>query len=135
MSTPTPADKRPLSPFMIGPYYKPQLTSMLSITHRATGVFLSVGALFLTWWLMAVAAGPEAYATFDACARGVLGKLVLLGVAFSLIFHWLNGIRHLLWDIGWGLEVPRAYATGWVVVALSAAGTAWLAWLVFGGAA
>lgn len=135
MSTPSPGSRRPLSPFMIGPYYRPQLTSMLSILHRATGVALCAGALGLAWWLVATAAGPTAHAQFSACAHSPLGLIVVLGFAFSLIYHWLNGIRHLLWDLGWGLELPRAYASGWLVLALSVAGTAAVGWRLLGGAA
>lgn len=129
----TPAKPRPLSPFMIGPYYRPQLTSMLSITHRATGVALCAGALLLVWWMAAVAAGPDAYETFLRYARGGVGAIVMVGLVFSLVFHALNGIRHLLWDAGWGLEVPRAYATGWTVLALSVLGTAVITWFAMGG--
>jgi len=127
--------KRPMSPFMIGPYYKPQLTSMLSITHRGTGMFLAFGALLLAWWLVATANGPESYARFAGIADSLLGRLVLLGLMFSLLFHLLNGLRHLLWDIGWGLEVPRAYATGWAVLFTSLVATAVIGWLTFGAAA
>ena len=126
---------RPLSPFMIGPYYKAQLTSMLSITHRGTGVFLTFGGLVLAWWLTALAGGPESYARFAGFADHIIGRLVLLGLAFSLIFHLLNGIRHLFWDVGMGLDIPRAYATGWTVLFGSIVGTAIVAWLAFGGAA
>ena len=132
MSTP---GSRPLSPFMIGPYYRPQVTSMLSITHRATGVFLTLGALMLAWWLYAIAGGPAAYARYDDFADSLFGRLVLLALAFSLIYHLLNGIRHLFWDVGMGLEIPRAYATGWAVLAGSIVGTALVAYLAFGGAA
>ena len=64
MSSPAPQVNRPLSPFMIGPYYRPQLTSMLSILHRLTGVGLSIGAVLLVGWLIAIADGPWSYATF-----------------------------------------------------------------------
>jgi succinate dehydrogenase / fumarate reductase, cytochrome b subunit len=124
----TPAKSRPLSPFMIGPYYKPQLTSMLSITHRITGIALCAGALGLAWWMAAVASGPDAYVQFLAVARSGVGILVAIGLVFSLAFHTLNGIRHLLWDIGWGLDIPRAYATGWIVLVLSIVITAVLTW-------
>ncbi len=124
--------QRPLSPFMIGPYYRPQLTSMLSITHRATGVFLTFGGLVLTWWLFALAGGPESYARFDAFASSWLGRLILVALAYSLVYHVLNGLRHLLWDIGWGLEIPRAYATGWIVLFGSIAGTAAIVYYAFG---
>lgn len=131
MSAPASARQRPMSPFMIGPYYRPQLTSMLSITHRGTGVLLVVGALVLAWWLMAVAAGPSAYADFVRWLDGPLGLVVALGFAFSLLFHLFNGVRHLLWDIGWGLDLGRTYATGWTVLALALAGTALTGWLAF----
>ncbi len=136
MSSQSPASRRPMSPFMIGPYYKPQLTSMLSITHRGTGVFLTLGAFLLTWWLFATAGGPDAYALFELCMGSLIGKLILAGLVFSLTFHWLNGLRHLFWDIGWGFEIPRTYATGWAVLALSLVLTGAILWMTFmpGGA-
>jgi succinate dehydrogenase / fumarate reductase cytochrome b subunit len=123
MSEAKPVRERPMSPFMIGPYYKPQLTSMLSIAHRGTGVLLALGGLLLTWWLFALAAGPAAYQTFAACAGGLIGRLVIAALVFSLVYHWLNGIRHLLWDVGWGFELPRAYLSGWTVLALATLGS------------
>jgi succinate dehydrogenase / fumarate reductase cytochrome b subunit len=110
-------DNRPLSPFMIGPYYRPQLTSIMSITHRATGVFLSVvGAPLLLWWIIAVSNGPQAYESFLALLDGWMGKLILLAVLFCMSFHLLNGIRHLVWDTGRALEIKSAYTLGWVVL-------------------
>lgn len=126
---------RPLSPFMIGPYYKPQLTSMLSITHRATGMFLVAGALGLVWWLTALASGAAAYAQFEACARGPVGLVVIALTVYSLVYHWFNGLRHLMWDTGRGLDIPTAYRTGYVVVAGSIVVTAIVLWLGYGGGA
>lgn len=112
---------------MLGPYYKPQLTSVLSIMHRITGVFLTVvGAPLLIWWLVAVGQGAGAYATLQACMDGVLGKLALVGLLFCLSFHFFNGIRHLFWDIGKGLDLKSVYASGWVVVGASLVATALL---------
>ncbi len=125
MATP----KRPLSPFMIGPYYRPQLTSVLSIIHRGTGVFLVAGALALVALLLAAAAGPAAWETASACAYSPLGKAFALATVASLAYHFFNGIRHLLWDIGWGYELPRTYATGYAVVALTLLSTLALAML------
>ena len=125
MATP----KRPLSPFMIGPYYRPQLTSMLSIAHRATGVFLALSAFGLAIWLSAVAGGLDNYDTVMSVLASTPGKLVLLAGLGSLFYHLLNGVRHLLWDIGWGFELPRMQATGWAVVVLSISFTAIFAWL------
>jgi succinate dehydrogenase / fumarate reductase cytochrome b subunit len=113
---------------MIGPYYKPQLTSLMSITHRATGVFLSVvGAPLLLWWIVAVSSGPAAYDTLLACMAGWIGKLGLLACLFSLNFHLLNGIRHLVWDTGRALDLKSAYTLGWLVLASAVILTAVLA--------
>lgn len=119
---------------MIGPYYKPQLTSMLSITHRATGVFLTVGALALVWWLTALSMGAAAYGDFQNAADHVVGKLVMAATVFSLVFHFLNGLRHLMWDTGYGLDIPKAYATGYAVIAGSVLLTVVIFWFAFGGA-
>jgi succinate dehydrogenase / fumarate reductase cytochrome b subunit len=131
MATP----KRPLSPFMIGPYYRPQLTSMMSIAHRATGVLLALGGLVLAAWLLAAAGSAEAYAAFAACLASPLGKLGLFAFSASLVYHFLNGIRHLFWDAGHGFAIPRAYASGYAVLLLSVLLTAGLWWFGLGGAA
>ncbi len=123
--------KRPLSPHL--QVYKPQLTSMMSIVHRATGVFNSFGALLFAIWLCAIAAGAENFEAITALGNSLAGKLILAAFCFSLIYHFLNGIRHLLWDAGWGYEIPTAYATGYVVLGLSAVLTFWLCSLIFAG--
>lgn len=116
MSTPTPTPQRPLSPFMIGPYYKPQLTSMLSITHRATGVGMSFGILLLVAWVSSVAAGPECYAKVAPHLAAWYGKAVLVGFTWALLYHFCNGIRHLVWDTGKGLDMPSAEKSGFAVM-------------------
>ena len=111
------AKQRPLSPFMIWPYYNPPLTSLMSITHRATGVVLSVvGAPLLLWWLIAVSSGPEAYESMLSRMSGLGGTLVLAVSVFCLSFHFLNGIRHLVWDTGRALDIETAYRFGWMVL-------------------
>jgi succinate dehydrogenase / fumarate reductase, cytochrome b subunit len=89
---------RPLSPHL--QIYRPQITSVLSISHRATGLALSLGTLLLVWWLVALARGPEAFASVQSFVGSWLGRLLLLGWTFSLFFHLANGIRHLCWDAG-----------------------------------
>jgi succinate dehydrogenase / fumarate reductase cytochrome b subunit len=111
--------ERPVSPFMIGPYYRPQLTSVLSILHRGTGVFLALFAFLLVAALLAAAAGPQAWATFEGCAYSPAGKLLGLAFAFCLAYHFCNGIRHLFWDIGRGYDIRTVYITGYAVVAAS----------------
>ena len=114
----TPA-QRPLSPHL--QIYRWQLTSMLSITHRMTGIALSIGALFLVWWLVAAATSDGAFAAAQWFFGSWLGLLMLLGWTFCFFFHLANGIRHLVWDTGRGFDLPTAYASGWAVVAASAA--------------
>lgn len=102
---------------MIGPYYRPQLTSVLSITHRVTGVFLSLVATpVVLWWLVALGNGAEAYQSMVSCLSGVLGSLLAMACAFSLSFHFLNGIRHLIWDSGHMLDIGNVYRSGWLVL-------------------
>ena len=110
-----PARDRPLSPHL--EVYRPQLTSVLSITHRMTGVALALGTLLLVYWLIAVASGPAAYDTAQGLIGSVLGRLLLFGWSAALFFHLCNGIRHLFWDAGYGLELPTLYRSGWTVVA------------------
>lgn len=108
---------RPLSPHL--QVYRPQLTSLLSIIHRSTGVALCAGAVALVWGIVAVSIGADCYASFSAFAVSILGRLLTAAFVFCLIYHWLNGLRHLGWDTGWGLEIERAYQTGWAVVVLA----------------
>lgn len=109
---------------MLGPHYRPQLTSVLSILHRATGVVLSlVGIPLLLWLLIAAGRGAEAYNAMAECLSGVLGSLALVACVFSLSFHFFNGIRHLVWDTGRWLDLENAYRSGWAVVVASLAST------------
>jgi len=87
-----------------------------SILHRATGVALGAGTLLLTWWLVAAASGPTAFADVQAFISHWVGRLVLLGFSWSLIYHLFNGIRHLFWDAGMGFEIETANRTGWWVI-------------------
>ena len=116
---------RPLSPHI--QVYRPQITSVLSITHRATGVALAVGLLMLVWWLVAGAAGPGPYETVRDFSGSVIGRLLLFGWSFALFYHLCNGIRHLFWDAGRGFELGTVHATGWLVVlaAIVLTGAAW----------
>jgi succinate dehydrogenase / fumarate reductase, cytochrome b subunit len=110
--------KRPLSPFMIGPYYRPQMTSMMSIAHRLTGIFLVLGAVLVVWWFSAAAAGPEAFARADGFLTSWFGIIFLLLPSLAAFwYHFLNGIRHLAWDTGFGFEIPMVYKTGYAVLA------------------
>lgn len=119
--------ERPLSPHL--QVYRWQITMTMSILHRVSGVILTVGAFALAWWLMAVATGGESYLRAADCLASPLGRFVLFGFSLSLVYHLLNGIRHLLWDAGWGFEIPEVYRSGYVVFGLTVLLTA-LIWIV-----
>jgi len=118
--------ERPLSPHL--QIYKPQISSTLSILHRATGIALGAGMLLLTWWLAGAASGPDTFATVNGFIGSWLGRLILLGFTFAFFYHLLNGIRHLGWDMLWGLDVPTMTKTGWMVV-YGSAGLTVLSWI------
>jgi succinate dehydrogenase / fumarate reductase cytochrome b subunit len=120
-------EDRPLSPHL--QIYKPMLTMTMSIVHRLTGAALYVGALLLVWWLIAAAAGPNAYATVQWFMETWFGRLILLGYTWALIHHMLGGIRHLIWDIGYGLgPVEREWLT--VAMLVGSIGFTILLWIV-----
>ncbi|UWQ18018.1 succinate dehydrogenase, cytochrome b556 subunit [Jannaschia sp. M317] len=101
---------RPLSPHL--QVYRPQLTSMTSILTRITGNALILAGLLITWWFVAAAAGPEAFATADAVLTSWFGKLVFLGSIFAIWYHLLAGLRHLVWDQGYLLDIDSAEKLG-----------------------
>lgn len=109
--------KRPMSPYMLGPYYKFQITSVLSILNRLTGVFMSVVTVpLLLCWLIALASGPDAFVAVSAWLGSGLGKLVIAASVFSFSFHLFGGIRHLIWDAGWMMEMPQVRMSGWLAI-------------------
>jgi succinate dehydrogenase / fumarate reductase cytochrome b subunit len=107
-------DNRPLSPHI--QIYRPQLTSVLSISHRISGIVLSAGLVAVVLWVLALAAGPEQYARFVAIVSHPAGLIAMVAWTMALFYHLLNGIRHLLWDAGWLLDIKSAYASGYTVV-------------------
>ena len=133
MSNLTAKRPRPLSPNI--QIYRPQLTSVLSIVNRITGVLLSVCAVVLVVWLIAAATGPQAYAAVQGAIASWIGQIVLFGATFAFFLHLCGGIRHLVWDTVHGFELRSIYASGWAVVAASAVLTvaAWVASLFMAG--
>ena len=111
------SDQRPISPYLIGPYYKPQLTSMLSITSRLAGVFmttLTLPVMFL--YLLALAAGPESFDRMVGLLSSLPGKLFCLVSLAMMCWHFCNSIRHLIWDMGKMLEIEDVYSSGYIAV-------------------
>jgi succinate dehydrogenase / fumarate reductase, cytochrome b subunit len=109
--------QRPLSPFMFPTWYRFQITSALSILHRLTGIALAAGSIILTWWLVAVAAGGEWFATTHMFIRSPVGRVLLFLWSAAFFYHLCNGIRHLAWDAGYGFELRSAYRGGHIVIA------------------
>jgi succinate dehydrogenase / fumarate reductase cytochrome b subunit len=113
--------ERPLSPHM--QVWRWHITMATSILHRATGVALYVGALIAAAWAISLAQGPDAYATFKQVMGSPLGRLVMFGLTLSYFYHLANGVRHLVWDTGHGLDVKSANASAVLVFAFTAAAT------------
>ena len=127
--------ERPLSPHL--QIYKPQISSVLSILHRLTGIGLAVGTLLLTWWLTAAAYGAAAFTHAQGFMASWVGQLLLLGFTFAFFYHLSNGIRHMFWDIGKGFAVETMNKTGWLVVIATVVFTAltWFLGMTMGGSA
>jgi len=129
------SSNRPLSPHL--DVYRLPLSALISIVHRGTGAFLTIGSVALVWWLMALAGGEESFISAQALMGSFIGRLVMFGWSFALFFHLANGIRHLFWDIGYGFEKDAVEKSSFIVI--GAAGFLTLAvWVVafsFGGGA
>ena len=107
-----------------------------SIAHRATGTALYAGTAFLVWWLLAIASGPHAYDQFEDVAGSIPGMVVLFGFVWSLVYHMLNGLRHLAWDVGYGFKVPTAKFTASLVFVASlliALAVFWVGYTAYAG--
>ena len=107
---------RPLSPFMLGKYYRFQLNSVTSIITRITGTALLGGGLLVVWWFLAAATGPEYFEFVDWLLTSWLGDLVMTLSAWALWFHLLAGVRHLIWDQGYALDVETSDKLGWAAI-------------------
>lgn len=113
---------RPLSPHLS--IYRWPVTMTLSILHRITGVALSLGLVVLAWWLTAAAGGDAGYRLFSEFMGSWFGQLLMIGWSAAFFLHLANGIRHLVWDLGFGFEIATANASAWFVLALTVVMTA-----------
>ena len=123
------AKLRPLSPHL--QIYRPQLTSIMSISHRSTGAALAAGTLLLCIWLLALSAGDAWYSMVATVIGHPIGVFILFGYSVVLVYHALNGVRHLTWDRGIGLTISAVYLSGQIVLLLTIVITAliWAVWL------
>ncbi len=106
--------ERPLSPHL--QVYAWQVQMVTSILHRTTGIILVVGSFIIAWGLLALASGPESWATFTGFSRSVFGFLILFGWSWALAFHLINGIRHLVQDAGYGYKIEAFVRNSWISV-------------------
>ena len=108
---------RPLSPHL--QVYKPQVTSVLSIFHRMTGVALSAGLVLLVGWIFSLSLGENIFKYYAYFLGSWLGLLIMFSFTFALNYHFCNGVRHLFWDAGYGYEISTVYKSGLAVVIIS----------------
>jgi len=120
------ASPRPLSPHL--QVYRFQVTSVMSIAHRITGIFLVVGVMMIALWIITLALGLEFFGLYQQWLTSAVGRFLLFSWSFSMFYHLFNGIRHLFWDAGWGYGLKHAYVTGWIVITASFVFTGFL-WL------
>jgi succinate dehydrogenase / fumarate reductase cytochrome b subunit len=113
------SDHQPLSPHL--QIYRWQLTSVMSILHRFTGIALAIGAILLVSWIGAASDGPDSFAKMQWFLGSPGGLIVMFGWTVALFYHLCNGIRHLVWDTGRGLELKSVYASGYAVLVATAA--------------
>ena len=123
-------NERPLSPHL--QIYKLELPMVLSGLHRITGIALSVGSILLVAWISSAVLSAEAFASMNRFLGGFIGQFMLFGWTFSLIYHSVNGVRHLIWDTGRLLEVKQIHSSGKVALAITIVLTL-LAWILGGG--
>lgn len=116
--------QRPLSPHL--QVYQPQLTSVLSILHRAAGVHLALGLMALALWVIALGSSEYCFSFLMTCASPVLGKLVLGSWIVAFFYHFANGIRHLIWDAGAGFNLESVYWGGWIVLGFTVLASAFV---------
>ena len=118
---------RPLSPHLT--IFRPLITMVMSIVHRITGGALYFGMVLLAWWLIAAATGPEAFATANGFLGSWFGLLILFGFTWALLHHMLGGIRHLIWDMGYGYSYRARNGLAWATLIGSLALT-FFVWVV-----
>ncbi len=119
--------RRPLSPHL--QVYSPQISSVLSIMNRVTGIAVSVGTLLLVWWLAAAASGPVAFGHVQGFIGSWIGLFVLFGWTASLFYHFFNGLRHLAWDAGLGYSIEDTHRSGWAAIIATVVATI-VVWVV-----
>ena len=119
-------DSRPLSPHLS--IHKKVLTSIFSITHRITGIGLSVGSILISMWLLLLSLGPNYFSYFEMVSKNILFKFILVIWTIGIFYHLFNGCRKLYWSFGIGMDLITVYRSGYIVLVLTLISTA-IVWL------
>ena len=119
--------KNPLSPHL--QIYRWQISSLLSITHRITGILNLLGLIFISAWISSAGIGENLFEYFSVFLKSFIGKFILIGFTWSISYHLLSGIRHFFWDLGYGYEIKTVNISGVIVVVSSLLLTVFL-WLI-----
>ena len=106
--------KNPLSPHL--QIYRWQISSLLSIVHRITGILNLLGLIFISAWIFSAGLGENLYECFSFLLKSFFGKFIIIGFTSSMSFHLLTGIRHFFWDLGYGYEIKTANISGIIVI-------------------
>ena len=106
--------KNPLSPHL--QIYRWQVSSLVSITHRISGIINLLALILIFFWLLVLSFGENNYELLLLTINSFIGKFILIGFTWSMCFHLLSGIRHLAWDLGYGFEVKTANISGVIVI-------------------
>ena len=119
--------KNPLSPHL--QIYRWQISSLLSIIHRITGILNLLGLIFISAWISSAGIGENLFEYFSVFLKSFIGKFILIGFTWSMSYHLLSGIRHFFWDLGYGYEIKTANISGVIVIVSSLLLTVFL-WLI-----
>tara|TARA_B100000949_G_scaffold97022_1_gene86628 strand:+ start:440 stop:826 length:387 start_codon:yes stop_codon:yes gene_type:complete len=106
--------KNPLSPHL--QIYRWQISSLISITHRITGILNFLGLIFISAWISSAGIGENFFEFFSVFLKSFIGRFILIGFTWSISYHLLSGIRHLFWDLGYGYEIKTANFSGILVI-------------------
>ena len=113
-TTSAPRRARPLSPHL--GIYRVTMTMTMSIVHRITGFGLYVGVLLLAWFLIAASSDAATFAVFSAFIESIIGRIILFGFTWALFHHMIGGLRHIVWDAGYGMEAPLRDQLAWATL-------------------
>ena len=119
--------KNPLSPHL--QIYRWQISSLLSITHRISGILNLLGLIFISVWISSAGIGENLFEYFSVFLKSFIGKFILIGFTWSTSYHLLSGIRHFFWDLGYGYEIKTVNISGVIVIISSLLLTVFL-WLI-----